>query len=59
MNYTIKNAKDLDPYTPIMALSNGGCANHYLAGEIGEGTSCKTRSHAQTKRCLSTSQTKS
>jgi len=37
MKYTIKNAKDLDPYTPIMALSNGGCANHYLAGEIGEG----------------------
>jgi len=37
MNYTIKNAKDLDPHTPVMALNDHQTPCLYLAGEIGEG----------------------
>lgn len=37
MNKLVKKAEDLDPYTPIVALSVGGYADHYQAGEIGEG----------------------
>lgn len=37
MNKLVKKAEDLDPYTPIVALCVGGFADHYQAGEIGEG----------------------
>jgi hypothetical protein len=33
----LKDAKDLDPNTPVLALSCGGYASDYMAGEIGEG----------------------
>ena len=33
----LKNAKDLDPYVPVLALNANGYATDYMAGEIGEG----------------------
>ena len=33
----LRDAKDLDPHTPVLALNCGGYASVYMAGEIGEG----------------------
>ena len=37
INSIIKDAKDLDSFTPILALSCAGFASDFMAGEIGDG----------------------
>jgi hypothetical protein len=34
----IKDARNLDPYTPVLALSTSGLAREYQAGELGAGS---------------------